>query len=236
MKYMSQSLHFFRAFQALKTALKRVAERHSRNPFTFSGHFKLFVGRQKMHLFCRNPFTFSGHFKDSSIVLYPVDIIVAIPSLFQGISSLLESDRQVSREASQSLHFFRAFQVIPAWKVKRSFDVSQSLHFFRAFQEGRLTATFKRTIKGVAIPSLFQGISSRREKCQMQNQVSQSLHFFRAFQVSSTTVKAKNNFPVAIPSLFQGISRLHSGSLENRDYVAIPSLFQGISRSLKKQS
>ena len=111
--------------------------------------------------------------------------LVAIPSLFQGISSLFVKYHIACREKSQSLHFFRAFQ------------------------EKDLSLLMPYPMMGVAIPSLFQGISSSQDRPKESSgkTQSQSLHFFRAFQGFLTDKLTESlRDLVAIPSLFQGIS------------------------------
>jgi len=108
------------------------------------------------NLIGRNPFTFSGHFKSSIIEDAEDGYYVAIPSLFQGISSLLERQQHYSTGvAIPSL-----FQGISRNNQLFGFPLdfrSQSLHFFRAFQAEEVI--YQLLIGTVAIPSLFQGIS-----------------------------------------------------------------------------
>ena len=133
-------------------------EEMCRNPFNFSGHFKEDNPEVDSKENGRNPFNFSGHFKTVKLPLHNHTLQVAIPSTFQGISSLSERRRlKKSGIKSQSLQLFRAFQVksedeIFAWVL------SQSLQLFRAFQE---------VFDMVEIIELLK---------------SQSLQLFRAFQ------------------------------------------------------
>ena len=130
----SQSLQLFRAFQALKKNKYEAIHETSRNPFNFSGHFK----EQQLEIsekdVSRNPFNFSGHFKALKI---------------KGEQFLC---------VSQSLQLFRAFQVLVNLNSVYN-PVSQSLQLFRAFQDFPDVYTDPYTC--VAIPSTFQGISSK---------------------------------------------------------------------------
>ena len=105
---------------------------------------------------------------------------------------------------SQSLHFFRAFQVVMVRKV--TLKKSQSLHFFRAFQG----------INESLLGGWFVGLV-----------LSQSLHFFRAFQARGR-VQCQCSTQVAIPSLFQGISSLENGyDIDSVKYSRNPFTFSG---------
>ena len=127
----------------------------SRNPFTFSGHFKL----EKDHLIrtcnvCRNPFTFSGHFKCSSSCKSLCQDQVAIPSLFQGISSGVLAALQVPVVRSQSLHFFRAFQARKS-HARNTYQSRNPFTFSGHFKERLLRG--KNSLKGCRNPFTFSG-------------------------------------------------------------------------------
>ena len=118
-------------------------------------------------------------------------------------------------------------------RIYKSQGGSQSLHFFRAFQVSPEKA--RRLVRRVAIPSLFQGISRIKNliKEVSDGKESQSLHFFRAFQesvigiTSSSPLRASRN-----PFTFLGHFKFQHLSLTScKMSVAIPSLFQGISRA-----
>ena len=154
----SQSLHFFRAFQ-VNSKLQILAEQ-GRNPFTFSGHFKLKTSLHSTYLpAVAIPSLFQGISRKPCLSpLKPH--VVAIPSLFQGISSgSLQAGVKPTAVAIPSL-----FQGISRGRTL----------LFSIYTQNRNPFTFSGHFKEELISTLKQII------CE-----SQSLHFFRAFQVKN---------------------------------------------------
>ncbi len=84
-----------------------------RNPFLYSGHFNNILVSDLFENFLegRNPFLYSGHFNERVRRMNEDQILVAIPSFIQGISTYMVGTFNPHRRgASQSLPLFRAFQ------------------------------------------------------------------------------------------------------------------------------
>ena len=106
---------------------------------------------------------------------------VAIPSLFQGISSYNAGSPRKTQTGSQSLHFFRAFQEIFFSDGSIGNFESQSLHFFRAFQD--FTQTLSICFPSSRNPFTFSGHFKHRPPplvaayCSCRNPFTFSGHF-----------------------------------------------------------
>ena len=131
-----------------------------RNPFTLSGHFKSKSLKEVRNGQSRNPFNFSGHFKMGRYLERAEGARVAIPSTFQGISSL-KCEEIIDEFWSQSLQLFRAFQVKIFTRLTRNDWVAIPSTFQGI--SSQVWAGGSAQLYPVAIPSTFQGISSRSE-------------------------------------------------------------------------
>ena len=137
----------------------------------------------------RNPFIYSGHFNYTLQITASGRDLRGSQSLhlfraFQLLSLL--SPKSGRGYKSQSLLLFRAFQLI--YVPIGAFDIdklSQSLPFFRAFQHNRNQSTISFAPTSQSLP-FFRAFQHRAPvSCRGGNLGSQSLPFFRAFQQAS---------------------------------------------------